>query len=94
VEALEDDMRRLAEWPALTVVVLCIAWILISMFVPWVWMDIQMRRQLAIVERTGGVEGMSVQVDAVTVLLPPLAFCVAWFIARRRARRAVARRQV
>ena len=87
-------MRRLAEWPVLGVVLVCITWVLLCMFVPELWMNIQMRRQMAIVERTGGVEGMVVNVDGLVVLLPPVAFCVAWFIARHRARRAAARREV
>jgi hypothetical protein len=87
-------MRRLAKWPVLSVVLVCITWVLLCMFVPLLWMSIQMRRQMAILERTGGVEAMGVQVDGLIVLLPPLVFCVACFIARRRARRAVARREV
>ena len=87
-------MRRLAELPVLGVVLVCITWVLLCMFVPELWMRIQMRRQMAILERTGGVEGMVVNVDGLIVLLPPLAFCGAWFIARHRARRAAARREV
>jgi hypothetical protein len=87
-------MRRLADLPVLGVVLVCITWVLLSMFVPLLWMSIQMRRRMAIVERTGGVEAMGVQVDGLIVLLPPLAFCVAWLIARHRARRAVARGEV
>ena len=87
-------MRRLAEWPVLGVVIVCITWVLLSMSVPLLWMSIQMRRQMAIVERTGGVESMAVQVDALIVLLPPLVFCGAWLFARHRARRTVARREV
>jgi len=35
--ALEDDMRRLAELPLLGVVLVCITWVLLSMFVPLLW---------------------------------------------------------
>jgi hypothetical protein len=92
--ALEDEMRRLAEWPVLGVVLVCISWVLLCLLVPPVWMSLQMRRQMAIVERTGGVEAMSVGVDGLVVLLPPLAWCVAWLVARHRARRALTRREV
>lgn len=78
-------MRRLAEVPVLGVVFVCITWLLLSIFVPLLWMSIEMRSRMARLERTGGVDGMAVQVDGVIVLLPPLLFCVAWFIARRRA---------
>jgi hypothetical protein len=91
---LEDDMRRLAEWPVLGVVLVCITWVLLCMLVPLLWMSMQMRRQMAILERTGGIEAMAVSVDGLIVVLPPLAFCVVWFIARRRARRAVAHREM
>ena len=87
-------MRRLADLPLLGVVLVCITWVLLCMFVPLLWMSIQMRRQMAILERTGGVEGMAVQVDGFVVLLPPLVFCVAWLFARHRVRRRVARREV
>jgi hypothetical protein len=86
-------MRRLAELPVLGVVLVCITWILLCMFVPLLWIGVQMRSQMARLERTGGVEAMAVQVDGLIVLLPPLVFCVAWLFARRRARRAAARRE-
>ena len=87
-------MRRLAELPVLGVVLVCITWVLLCMFVPELWMSIQMRRQMARLERIGGVEAMAAQVDGLIVLLPPLVFCVAWLFARHRARRAAARREV
>jgi hypothetical protein len=87
-------MRRLAEWPALGVVLVCITWALLTIVVPLLWMMIQMRRQIADLERTGGVGAVATQVDGLIMLLPPLAFSVAWFIARRRASRAAARREV
>ena len=87
-------MRRLAKWPLLGVVLVCITWVLLCMFVPLLWMGIQMRRQMASVELTGGVGAIAVQVDSLILLLPPLVFCVAWLFARDRARRAVARREV
>ena len=87
-------MRRLADLPLLGVVLVCITWVLLSMFVPLLWMSIQMRRQMAILKRTGGVEAILVQVDGLIVLLPPLVFCVAWLFARHRARRRVARREL
>jgi len=90
----EDDMRRLAEWPVLGVVLVCITWVLLTILIPLLWMIIQMRRQMARLERTGGVEAMAVQDDGLIVLLPPLVFCVAWLFARHRARRAAARREV
>jgi hypothetical protein len=86
-------MRRLSEWPALRVVLVCVTWVLLCMFVPLLWMSIQMRSQMARLQRTGGVEGMAVQVDGVIVLLPPLVACVAWLLSRHRARRRVARRE-
>ena len=86
-------MRRLAEWPVLGVVLVCITWVLLTILVPLLWMTIQMRRQMARLERTGGVEAMVVQTDGLIVLLPPLVLCVAWLIARRRARRAAARQE-
>jgi len=67
--------------------------VLLTILVPSLWMIIQMRRQMARLERTGGVEAMAVQVDAFIMLLPPLVFCVAWLFARHRARRAAARRE-
>jgi hypothetical protein len=88
--ALEDEMRRLSEWPVIGVVLVCITWVLLCVFVPLLWMSIQMRSHMVRLERTGGVEGMAVQVDGVIVLLPPLVFCVAWLLSRRRARRRVA----
>lgn len=84
-------MRRLAEWPVLGVVLVCITWVLLTILVPLLWMIIQMRRQMARLERTGGVEAIAVQDDGLIVLLPPLVFCVAWLIARHRARRAAPR---
>ena len=85
-------MRRFAEWPVRGVVLVSITWVLVCTFVPLLWMSIQMRRQMATVEGTGGVEAFVVTVDGLFVLLPPLALCVAWFIARHRARAAVQRR--
>ena len=85
-------MRRLAQFPVLGIVFVCITWVLLCMFVPLLWMSIQMRSQLVRLERTGGVEGTAVQVDGVIVLLPPLVFCLAWLLSRHRARRRVARR--
>lgn len=80
-------MRRLAEVPVFGVVVVCITWILLTIFVPLLWMIIQMRRQVAILERSGsGGEGVVTYVDGWVMLLPPLVFCMVWFIARRRAR--------
>lgn len=87
-------MRRLAEWPVLGAVLVCITWVLLSMLVPLLWMSIQMRRQMARLEQTGGVEAMAVSVDGLIVVLPPLVFCVAWLFARHRARRAAARPKV
>jgi hypothetical protein len=87
-------MRRLAELPLLGVVLVCITWVLLSMFVPLLWMSIQMESQMASLQRTGGVAAMAVQVDGLIVLLPPLVFCIAWSFARHRARRRVARREV
>jgi hypothetical protein len=92
--ALEDDMRRLAEFPVPGVVLVCILWVLLTNSVPLLWMMLSMRWQMARLERTGGVEAMAVQVDGLIVLLPPLVFCVAWLFARRRARREAARREV
>ena len=85
-------MRRLAQFPVLGIVFVCITWVLLCMFVPLLWMSIQMRSQLVRLQRTGGVEGMAVQVDGLIVLLPPLVFCLAWLLSRHRARRRVARR--
>jgi hypothetical protein len=87
-------MRRLAEFPVPGVVLVCITWVLLANLAPLLWMIISMRRQMAHLERTGGVEAMAVQVDGLIVLLPPLVFCVAWLFARHRARRAAARREV
>ena len=86
-------MRRLAEWPMLGVALVCLTWVLLTILVPLLWMFIRMQRQMARLERTGGVEAMAVQVDGLIVLLPPLVFCVAWLFARHRARRAVPRRE-
>lgn len=86
-------MRRLAEWPVVAVVLVCISWILLTILVPLLWMIFQMRGQMARLERTGGVEAMATQVDGLIVLLPPLVFCVAWLFARHRAHRAAARRE-
>ena len=91
---LEDDMRRLAELPLLGVVLVGITWVLLSMFAPLLWMNIQMELQMRSLQRTGGVAGTTVQVDGLIVLLPPLVFCVAWVFARHRARRRVAHRDV
>ena len=87
-------MRRLAEFPVPGVVLVCITWVLLTILVPLLWMIIQMRRQMARLERTGGVEAMGSQVDGLVVLLPPLVFCVAWLFACHRARRGAARREV
>ena len=87
-------MRRLAEFPVPGVVLVCITWVLLCMFVPLPWTISEMRKQMARLERTGGVEAMAVQVDGLIVLLPPLVFCVAWLFARHRARRRAARREV
>jgi hypothetical protein len=81
-------MRRLAEWPLFSVVLICITWVLLCVFVPLLWMIVEMRRQMARLERTGGVAGVASQVDGLIVLLPPLVFCAAWLFARHRARRA------
>jgi hypothetical protein len=93
-QRLEDDMRRLAEWPGPRVVLVCIAWVLLTMLVPLLWMIVEMRRQMARLEGSGGIAAGATQVDGLIMLLPPLAFSVAWFIGRHRARRAAARREV
>ncbi len=59
-------MRRLADLPLLGVVFVCITWVLLCMFVPLLWTIIEMRRQMARLERTGGVEAMAVQVDGLS----------------------------
>ena len=87
-------MRRLADLPLLGVVFVCMTWVLLCMFVPLLWTIIEMRKHMARLERTGGVEAMAVQVDGLIVLLPPLVFCVAWLFARHRARGRAARREV
>jgi hypothetical protein len=87
-------MRRLAELPVIGVVFVCITWVLLCIFVPLLWMIIEMRRTMARLQRAGGGEGAAIQVDGFIVLLPPLVFCVAWWFARHRARRAAARREV
>jgi hypothetical protein len=84
LNALEDDMRRLAALPLLGVVLVCITWVLLCMFVPLLWISIQMRWQMASLKRYGGVADASVNVDGLIVLLPPLVFFVAWLFARHR----------
>jgi len=87
-------MRRLAEWRLLGVVVVCTTWVLLCLFVPLLWLSIEMRWQMKSLTRYGGVADASVNVDGLIVFLPPLVFCVAWLFARHRARRAPARREV
>jgi hypothetical protein len=94
LRALEDDMRRLAELPLLGVVLVRTTWVLLSIFVPLLWISIQMWWQMKSLTRYGGVADASVNVDGLIVLLPPLVFCVAWLFARHRARRVLARREV
>ena len=92
--ALENDMRRLAQWPAIGGVLVCITWVLLTMLVPSLWMMIEMRREMARLEATGGVGGVAVQQGGSIVFLPPLVFWLTWLIARRRARRAAPRREM
>ena len=63
-------MRRLAEWPVLGVVLVCISWVLLCMFVPLLWVRIQLRWQMASLERDGAfVAVASAGIDGLVVLL-------------------------
>ena len=79
-------MRPLAQWSVLRVVLVCVSWVVLSVVVPMVWLEIQLRSEMASLSGTGGgvVGAVSVGVDALVVILPPALFCLAWLIARRR----------
>ena len=64
----------LAVLPVLGAVFVCITWVLLCMVVPLLWVRIQMRRQMASVQRTGGVEAMVVNVDGLIVCCRRLPF--------------------
>jgi hypothetical protein len=83
-------MRPLAQWSVLRVVLVCVSWVVLCALVPMVWVAIQLRSEMAGLSGTGGVGAVSVGVNTLVVILPPVLFCLAWFIARRRnSRRAV-----
>lgn len=78
-------MRPLAQWPAFAVVLVCIVWVVLCVLVPLVWVEIKLRSEVASLSG-GGVAAASFGIDALVVILPPLVFCLAWFMARRRSR--------
>ena len=83
-------MRPLAQWSVLRVVLVCVSWVVLCALVPMVWVAIQLRSEMAGLSGTGGVGAVSVGVNALVVILPPVLFCLGWFIARRRnTRRAL-----
>ena len=79
-------MRPLAQWPVLGVVLVCVIWVALCVLVPLVWVSIKLRSEVAAASGSGGVGGVSIGVNTLVVILPPLLFCLTWFIARRRNR--------
>ena len=57
--------KRPEDIPSLVkgVVLVCITWVLLTILVPLLWMIIQMRREMARLQRTGGVEAGVFYVD-------------------------------
>ena len=81
-------MRPLAQWPVFGVVLVCIIWVALCMLVPLVWVLLKLRSEVAAASGSGGVVPVAIGVNALVVILPPVLFCLAWFIARRRNRPA------
>jgi hypothetical protein len=79
-------MRPLSKWPLPGVVLACVIWIVLCVLVPVVWVEIKLRSEMAELSGSGGVGSVSVGVNTLVVILPPVLFCLAWFIARRRNR--------
>jgi hypothetical protein len=81
-------MRPLAQWPVLGVVLVCITWVVLCVLVPLIWVAVKLRSEMAGSSGTGGVGGVTIGVNTLVVVLPPVLFCLAWLIARRRNRPA------
>jgi hypothetical protein len=84
----KSDMRPLAQWPVRAVVLVCFTWIVLCLLVPLIWVAIKLRSEMVTSSGSGGVGGVSVGVSTLVVILPPMLFCLAWLIARRRNRAA------
>ena len=79
-------MRPLAQWPVLGVVLVCATWVVLCVLVPLVWVAIKLRSEVAASSGSGGVALIAIGVNTLVVILPPVLFCLAWLIARRRNR--------
>jgi len=81
-------MRPLARWPVSGVVLVCAIWVVLCLLVPLVWVSLKMRSAAAASSGSGGIVLVAIGINALVVILPPVLFCLAWFIARRRNRSA------
>ena len=77
-------MRPVAQWSVLGVALACASWVVLCMLVPLVWVAITLRSEMAGLSGTGGVAGAAAGVNTLVVILPPVLFCLTWFVARRR----------
>jgi len=55
-------MRPLAQWSVLSVVLVCVSWVVLCVLVPMVWLEIQLRSEMAGLSGTGGVADAAVGV--------------------------------
>ena len=79
-------MRPLARWPVMGVILVCIMWVLLCVLVPVLWVNLQLRSEMARMSGGGGVASVTMGVDTLVVVVPPVVFCLAWFLARWRSR--------
>ena len=77
-------MRLLAQLPVLGVVFVCVIWAVICLVVTQIWVAIKLQSEMARLSGSGGVAAVVVGVDGLVVIVPPVLFCLAWFVARRR----------
>ncbi len=82
-------MRPLAQWSFFRVLLVCTGWVVLCLLVPVLWVAIQLREQVAVesAARSGGIGAVSLAVNELVVLVPPLVFSAAWIWTRQRARR-------
>jgi hypothetical protein len=71
-------------------VLVCVTWIVLCAVVPLAWVAMQLRSEMAGLSGSGGVGFVTFGLNPLIVILPPVLFCLAWFVARRRHRRGAA----
>ncbi len=82
-------MRPLAQWSFFRLLLVCTGWVVLCLLVPVLWVAIQLREQVAVESAagSGGIGAVSLAVNELVVLLPPLVFYAVWIWTRQRARR-------